>query len=435
MPTNRCSVQSKALAVFTRHSVRMRRRQWGIVAVGVLGWIKPASAEYHLEVADLIEVWVTRLPDLQRRVPVQVDGSISFPLLGTVPVAGLSRSEAEAKIRARLAGKVFRYRAPDGREISVIIEPEDVTATVVEYRPIYVNGEVAKPGEHPYRPSMTVRQAIALSGGFDVMHVKTSNTAMEAAELRGEYESLWTEFAKQRAQVARIKTELGDKDKLDPNVLSEVPMAQTTLADIMTVEAEQLKNRQADYHREKAFLQHAVKQGDEQVGVLSAQAQKEEQGVQADQDELQKVTELFGKGSLTSVRVTDARRAVLLSSTRKLQTTAQLLLIKKQQDDFARVLERLDDQRKIALFRELQEANLRLLTVRAKLQSTAEKLQHLAGAPRLINGTRSKPEIILHRKGQKGWERFVTDEDSELQPGDVLEVGLRVERTAEGPPP
>jgi polysaccharide export outer membrane protein len=403
--------------------------------VSLLGCISPASAEYHLEVGDLIEIWVTRLPDLQRRVPVQVDGSLSFPLLGTVPVAGLSRSEAEAKIRAGLANKVFRYRTPDGREISVILEPEDVTASIVEYRPIYVNGEVSKPGEHPYRPSMTVRQAIALSGGYDVMHVKTSNTAIEAAELRGEYEALWTEFAKERAHVARLKTELGDKDKLEPNVLAEVPMAPTTLAEIMTVEAEQLKNRQVDYHREKAFLQRSVKQGDEQIGVLSAQAQKEEQGVQADQDELQKVTELFGKGSLTSVRVTDARRAVLLSSTRKLQTTAQLLMIKKQQDEFSRLLERLDDQRKISLFRELQEASLRLLTVRAKLQSTEEKLQHLAGTPRLVHGTRSKPEIIVHRKDQKGWERFVTDEDSELQPGDVLEVGLRVEHTAEGSAP
>ena len=42
-----------------------------------------------------------------------------------------------------------------------------VVATVVEYRPIYVNGDVSKPGEHPFRPQMTVRQAVALSGGYD----------------------------------------------------------------------------------------------------------------------------------------------------------------------------------------------------------------------------------------------------------------------------
>ena len=51
------------------------------------------------------------------------------------------------------------------------------------------------------------------------------------------------------------------------------------------------------------------------------------------------------QGSLISPRVTDARRAVLLSSTRKLQTSAQLMDVKKQQDEFKRKLEKLDDQR------------------------------------------------------------------------------------------
>jgi polysaccharide export outer membrane protein len=36
----------------------------------------------------------------------------------------------------------------------------------VNFRPIYVLGEVTKPGDHPYVPGMTVRSAIALAGGF-----------------------------------------------------------------------------------------------------------------------------------------------------------------------------------------------------------------------------------------------------------------------------
>ena len=89
--------------------------------------------------------------------------------------------------------------------------------------------------------------------------------------------------------------------------------------------------------------------------MLSAQQKGEEQGVQSDLEELQKASDLFGKGSLTSPRVTDARRAVLLSSTRKLQTSAQLLQVKKQQDESVRKLAKLDDQRRLDLLRELQE--------------------------------------------------------------------------------
>jgi polysaccharide biosynthesis/export protein len=55
-----------------------------------------------------------------------------------------------------------------------------------------------------------------------------------------------------------------------------------------------------------------------------------------------------------------ARRAVLLSSTRKLQTVVQVMQLKKQQDEVKRKLEQLDDQRRIELLGELQGANVKL---------------------------------------------------------------------------
>ena len=96
-----------------------------------------------------------------------------------------------------------------------------------------------------------------------------------------------------------------------------------------------------------AFLQRGVRQGDDEVRVLSDQQKKDEEGLQSDLEDLQKASDLFGKGSLISPRVTDARRAVLLSSTRKLQASAQLLQVKKQQEELARKLTKLDDQRRL----------------------------------------------------------------------------------------
>jgi len=153
-----------------------------------------------------------------------------------------------------------------------------------------------------------------------------------------------------------------------------------------------LRTDQADYEREKTFLEHSIKQGEEQIKILSEQNVKEEKGVQADVEELQKMNELFSRGTLTSPRVTDARRAVLLSSTRKLQTAAQLMQVQKQQDEIARQRERLDDQRKIKLLQELQDAGTRLGQVRAKLQSTGEKLLYTSARSQVVakaNSSRS----------------------------------------------
>jgi len=82
--------------------------------------ISSARSEYRLDVGDSLDVAVAGIPDLKQRVPIQDDGTISFPLLGTVKVSGLSPSEASVKIKTGLAAKVFRQRAPDGRDVVTI---------------------------------------------------------------------------------------------------------------------------------------------------------------------------------------------------------------------------------------------------------------------------------------------------------------------------
>jgi polysaccharide export outer membrane protein len=123
--------------------------------------------------------------------------------------------------------------------------------------------------------------------------------------------------------------------------------------------------------------------------------------------------------------VTDARRAVLLSSTMALQTAAQLMQVKRQQGDVVRQLERLDDQRRIKLLQDLQDARMALGQVWAKLQSTAEKVQYAGARSQLMHGHELKADIVVIRKGEKGWARIPAHEDFELQPGDAVEVALR----------
>src|SRR5258705_3353551 len=266
------------------------------------------------------------------------------------------------------------------------------------------------------------------------MHVRMNNPYLESADLRAEYGSLWTEFAKEQAHLWRIKAELGEATQISPSAMTGVPIARSAISEIVNAETEYLKTKQNDYQQEKAFLQGGVRQGQDQVRVLSEQQKKEEEGFQTDLEELQKATDLYGKGSLTSPRVTDARRAVLLSSTRKLQTSAALLQVKKQQDEFSRKLARLDDQRRLDLLRELQDTSVKLNQIREKLQSVGEKLQYTAMVrSQLVRGAGNKAEIAIFRKGEKGQERIVASEDTELQPGDAVEVTLRYQDGPDAP--
>jgi len=231
-----------------------------------------------------------------------------------------------------------------------------------------------------------------------------NNPFLESADFRSDYESLWTDFAKEQVHIWRIRTELGEGGNLDQKVLQDVPLPASTISQIKRLEAEQLKSRQEDYLREKEFLRRVIKQAEEHIGVLSESLKREEEGVQADMQDLQRVTDLFGKGAVAITRITDARRAVLWSSTLKLQTNAQWMSQKKQREEVSRQLERLGDQRRMDLLRELQDAGVRLSQISARLQGVGGKLQYPGRVrSQLVRGGGGKPQVAsLERERTAG---------------------------------
>ena len=70
-----------------------------------------------------------------------------------VHAAGLTSGELEAAVAAAL------------RRGNLVHHPS-VAVEVIAYRPIYVLGEVNKPGQYAYQPGMTVVTAAAVAGGF-----------------------------------------------------------------------------------------------------------------------------------------------------------------------------------------------------------------------------------------------------------------------------
>jgi polysaccharide biosynthesis/export protein len=76
-----------------------------------------------------------------------------LPLVGAVHAAGLTSADLEAAVGAALRrGK--------------LVHNPSVAVEVIAFRPIYVLGEVNKPGQYPYQPGMTVVTAVAVAGGF-----------------------------------------------------------------------------------------------------------------------------------------------------------------------------------------------------------------------------------------------------------------------------
>jgi polysaccharide export outer membrane protein len=115
-----------------------------------------APANYRLSANDLIYVKVFQEDDLNSTLRVAEDGSIIFPLIGTVKVGGETVEAATRSIHDLLDARF-------------LVNPQ-VTLTVLAYanRHITVLGQVQKPGDYNLREqgSVSLLQAIGMAGGF-----------------------------------------------------------------------------------------------------------------------------------------------------------------------------------------------------------------------------------------------------------------------------
>jgi polysaccharide export outer membrane protein len=229
----------------------------------------------------------------------------------------------------------------------------------------------------------------------------------------------------------RIQGELSGKPVADADTAEAIAPAKF-VSEITRLELGQQSVRETMVQKEKSTLAKSLELAGHQLSTLSQQQQKSDEAAKSDQKDLDDVRELQRRGMVPTTRVLEAKRSLLFSTSAFLQTVAQISSITREQEELKRRLVNIDDQRRLDLMRDLANANLRLVTLRARLEGTRQKLTYSSELrSQLLGG--AKPDIAVVRKGERDWDRIVADEDTELLPGDVVEVSLRSERLLNSP--
>jgi len=127
-----------------------------VVMAAPVAYVEPMPARYdaayHLDAGDKLRVVVYGQEGLTNTYAIDAGGSITMPLIGAVAARGRTTAGLASEISAKLRNGFIR-------EPSVAVEIES-------YRPFFILGEVAAPGQYPYVPNMTVESAVAIAGGF-----------------------------------------------------------------------------------------------------------------------------------------------------------------------------------------------------------------------------------------------------------------------------
>ncbi|CAH1650175.1 MULTISPECIES: polysaccharide biosynthesis/export family protein [unclassified Chelatococcus] len=287
----------------------MTRRIMGLIVVGIasIGFQAglPAHAAgdggYRAGAGDTLNVVVYGEDKLSGRFRVSPAGTISYPLVGEVAVANLSTIEIGRRIAAALAERIPSSGLP--------------SVEIVEYAPVFVIGNVDKPGPYQYRPDMTVLELVALGGGerrvasSESVMLQIISTEQELVDLRI---ARWSELVRKtrvRAEIAGQEFDgkeaiaggelvaAGTRQSVVDNEVSLFRVRRTILAE----QNKALAAQRASYDQEIASLEEGIKLHDEELRLL-----EQEVGTQQG---------LYDKGLAVQPRLLAVKRE--LSATRR----------------------------------------------------------------------------------------------------------------------
>lgn len=161
---------SRSISAFLPTALRRLRIGGLALAVALLG-VSGAQAEiYRLGIQDKLKIHVSEWPALTGEFTVGADGQVSLPIVGEIKASGLLTGELAATISRRL------------QEKAVLKDPPDTAVDIASYRPFYILGQVATPGEYSYRPGMVVLNALSLAGGL-YRSVRGGEWALDASAI------------------------------------------------------------------------------------------------------------------------------------------------------------------------------------------------------------------------------------------------------------
>ena len=412
------------------HSLRLRL---AAIASGVLAlWLgaaamSPASADsYLLGPRDRLKIkvfeWRSITGDayewsaLSGEFTVAASGSLALPLIGQIPASGQTIEQLSASISLRLQAVTGMAKTPEA------------AVEVLEYRPFYITGLVAKPGQYPYAPGLSVLQAVSTAGGM-MRGAEGAMLGLQRDTLvnRGDLRELSAERISLLARQSRLDAELREVDSF--SFPSESADASRSAEIAKTMREERMlfdSRRQALASQIESIGQVKVLLAS-QVQSLKTKTASVSREIELAKLELNSTTGLIAKGLAVSSRQLAASQNVTQLETSKLDVELAILKAQQELSKADRDILDLRNQRRSEILSSASE-------IRSKLSSNAEKS---ATARALVSNIESQapqiaaslgidagrmPTYAITRAAGGGSQTFSVSETDPVEPGDVVQV-------------
>ncbi len=153
-----------------------------------------------LGAGDIFILEVVGEKDLPKEYQVAADGTVDFPYIHTITVAGLEAPDVARLVRSKLM------------EAKVLADPS-VIVQVKEYhsRRITLLGQVVKSGSYAFTPGLTLIQAVSIAGGLTSLADSDRVNLTRKADSGKVYTAVLSVGAIMEGKSADIPLQAGDR--------------------------------------------------------------------------------------------------------------------------------------------------------------------------------------------------------------------------------
>jgi len=375
-----------------------------------------AAPDYTVRAGDKLKIRVYQFPELSGEFTVSSDGKVFMPPIGEIPVEGLSTNEVSAQISDYLV------KGGHSQKAGTMVE-------LLQSHPIFVLGDVQRPGEYPYRPGLTILRAIGLAGG----HFRFNDPGLirlerDAIAARSEQATLVKKVNHLLARRARLHAELEGQSEIafpleltqqanDPTIAQRL----TEERNILTTNRETLRSQTEGLERSRALYEREIE-------TIAAQIEAGKREFEAVRKEFAEISSLRQKGlsSWSRELTLERTQAQLIAAEQGLQA-----LILRAQQNIAQLEQRtseLQSERRVKLNAEMQQTRLELEESRNRIETTrklmveAEVTAPTMAVRRLSRGLAKEYSFLIVRTQNGKATSLPADENTLLEPGDVIKV-------------
>lgn len=338
---------------------------------------------------------------------VSDDGAVFLPFLGSLPVGNLDNAGLTNQIATRLQQKIGLMQAP-----VVMIE-------ILEYPPIYVVGDVAKPGEYKFRPGLTVLQSLAMGGG--PVRAK-SEQQTQSIRLAGELRETDHAILRSAAKLSRLQAEMDGAKEItfDRTDGSDQQYA----AGIHNEERVIFQARASALERQSKALTELRDLLNTEISTLEEKQAGADDNIKSVEDQLVSVKTLVAKGLTLSSRQMDLQRLLTTYRADKLDLVTAIMRGRQAISETTRNLEGLADTRRSEIATEAQSERANLDQLKMKRELTQKLLiEGLAAGDDAKNPRDELPlTFTVSRRNDGQINQFPASETTALEPGDVVRV-------------